>query len=250
MTSIRSPPIRAFSSDGGPSATTRPRSRTTIASASRSASSRYWVVRISVVPASTSPRSSSHRSLRACGSSPVVGSSRNRHLGLAHQAGREVQPAAHAAGEGPHEAVADVGEAELLEQLLRALRARAPAAGGRGARPSRGWRARSAARRRSHTGPRGRCAPAPARGAPTTSTPATLARPVVGIASVVRMRIAVVLPAPLWPEQPEHGAPRDVQVRPRGAPTARRSACRDPRRARRRLAASCRCPLELRTEGT
>src|SRR3954451_16257306 len=35
-----------------------------------------------------------------------------------------------------------------------------------------------------------------------TSKPATRASPEVGSASVVRMRIAVVLPAPLWPRRP------------------------------------------------
>ena len=36
----------------------------------------------------------------------------------------------------------------------------------------------------------------------TTSKPATAALPAEGRASVVRMRIAVVLPAPLWPSSP------------------------------------------------
>ena len=49
---------------------------------------------------------------------------------------------------------------------------------------------------------RGRCARAPGRARDTGSKPATSALPDVGSASVVRMRIAVVLPAPLWPSRP------------------------------------------------
>ena len=46
-------------------------------SASRSASSRYWVVSTTVVPASVSSSTTSHSPARARGSRPVVGSSRN-----------------------------------------------------------------------------------------------------------------------------------------------------------------------------
>jgi len=71
-------PRRRLSSAEVPSTRTAPRSITTMRSASRSASSRYWVVSSTVVPSATRPRTTSHRSLRLCGSSPVVGSSRNR----------------------------------------------------------------------------------------------------------------------------------------------------------------------------
>ena len=65
---------------------TCPWSSTTRVSASRSASSRYWVVSSTVVPPPTSCSITSHRSLRLWGSSPVVGSSRKRTVGRATRA--------------------------------------------------------------------------------------------------------------------------------------------------------------------
>ena len=64
-----------------PCAITRPWSITAIRSASSSASSRYWVVSRIVVPSRTSSRTIAQISLRLRGSSPVVGSSRNRIRG-------------------------------------------------------------------------------------------------------------------------------------------------------------------------
>ena len=69
-------PTWALSWSGVPTATTRPRSITTTSSASRSASSMYWVVSRTVTPSPVRSRMTSHRSLRARGSRPVVGSSR------------------------------------------------------------------------------------------------------------------------------------------------------------------------------
>ena len=66
----------AFSSSGVPLATILPPWRMAISSARWSASSRYWVVRKTVVPFSTSCRMVSHMSVRLLGSSPVVGSSK------------------------------------------------------------------------------------------------------------------------------------------------------------------------------
>ena len=83
VTTTRSPPCRAFSWLGEPVATILPWSSRTTSSASGSASSRYWVVRISVVPPPTSWRSRSQSSLRLSGSRPVVGSSRKRTGGEA-----------------------------------------------------------------------------------------------------------------------------------------------------------------------
>ena len=54
--------------------------------ARRSASSRYWVVSSTVVPPPTSCSMTSHRSLRLCGSRPVVGSSRKSTVGRATRA--------------------------------------------------------------------------------------------------------------------------------------------------------------------
>ena len=75
-------PISAFSDSGVPSATMCPASMIPTRSASTSASSRYWVVRKTVTPSSRASRATSaHRSARYDGSSPVVGSSRNRTRG-------------------------------------------------------------------------------------------------------------------------------------------------------------------------
>src|ERR1017187_6113174 len=71
-----------LSSAAVPSAVTRPWSMTAIRSASRSASSRYWVVSSTVTPSSASSvRMMPHMTSRLRGSSPVVGSSRNSTLG-------------------------------------------------------------------------------------------------------------------------------------------------------------------------
>ena len=120
FTSTRWSPISRFSSSGVPWATVRPWSSTTMSSARRSASSRYWVVSTRVVPLRTRSRSISHRSPRLRGSSPVVGSSRNSTSGSATRLARQVEPAAHAAAERLHQLVAGVGEVEPLEQLVAA----------------------------------------------------------------------------------------------------------------------------------
>ena len=86
VTSSRSPPTWRLSSSEVPFAITRPWSITAISSASRSASSRYWVVRSTVRPSRTSSSITSHNDRRLRGSSPVVGSSRNRTGGRATSA--------------------------------------------------------------------------------------------------------------------------------------------------------------------
>ena len=73
-------PIWAFSAPGVPSAAILPSSMIPTRSASWSASSRYWVVRKTVVPSSfSSPHLLPDRD-RLTGSRPVVGSSRKRTL--------------------------------------------------------------------------------------------------------------------------------------------------------------------------
>ena len=74
-------PISALSDSGVPSATILPLSMIPTLSASWSASSRYWVVRKTVVPSSLSARTSSQIVLRLTGSRPVVGSSRKSTRG-------------------------------------------------------------------------------------------------------------------------------------------------------------------------
>ncbi len=83
VSSSRSPPTWALSSSAVPRAMTAPWSMTTIRSASRSASSRYWVVSRIVVPSLTRSAMNSHMPSRLRGSSPVVGSSRNSTRGRA-----------------------------------------------------------------------------------------------------------------------------------------------------------------------
>jgi hypothetical protein len=98
---------------------TLPWSMTTISCARRSASSKYWVVSSSVVPASRSVPSTAHSSLRArveAGGGLVE----EEHGRRGHQRRRQVDAAAHPAGVLADEPVAGVVERELLEQLVGA----------------------------------------------------------------------------------------------------------------------------------
>src|SRR3954469_15382777 len=93
---------------------------TAIRAASSSASSRYWVVSMIVVPSRTSSRTIAQISLRLRGSSPVVGSSRNRIRGRvsrldARSSRRRIPPEYVRAGR----AVPGVGELKPLQQLGR-----------------------------------------------------------------------------------------------------------------------------------
>ena len=74
-------PICAFRRPGVPSTTIRPASMIASRSQSWSASSRYWVVSMTLVPPALIRRTSSQIVRRDAGSSPVVGSSRNRTSG-------------------------------------------------------------------------------------------------------------------------------------------------------------------------
>jgi hypothetical protein len=69
------------SSDGVPVATTRPRSTIATRSQSSSASSMKWVTSTTVAPSSLTRRTRSQVARRACGSSPVVSSSKNTTSG-------------------------------------------------------------------------------------------------------------------------------------------------------------------------
>ena len=85
--------------------------------------------------------------------------------------------------------------------------------GGGAGRPSRGSSARSSARRRVAC-----CAATPMRSRTRVGVVDDVEAgdawpcPSVGAESVVRMRIAVVLPAPLWPSRPRTVPGRDVEV--------------------------------------
>ena len=93
---------------------------TAIRSASRSASSRYWVVSSSVLPPATCASIVSQSPIRLRGSRPVVGSSRKRRAGW-RPGGGQVEAPAHSARVRLHDAVARVGEIEALEQVGGAL---------------------------------------------------------------------------------------------------------------------------------
>jgi hypothetical protein len=194
-------PRRALSAAGVPSAITRPPSTTAIRSASRSASSRYWVVRTTVVPSATSSPTIAQTSLRLRGSRPVVGSSRKRTGG------------------------------RCMSAAARSMRRRMPpeyVRTGRSASWARSKRSSSSAAR-GRTARRGRCASRPIRrrfslpvilpstaaywparpmlarttaGSSTTSRPRTTARPESGSRIVASTRIVVVFPAPFGPSSP------------------------------------------------
>ena len=75
------PPRSSTMAAGGPSATTRPRSSTTMRSQSRSASSTSWVTSMTVVPAARTWRTTSQMCRRPTGSRFWVSSSRNTSSG-------------------------------------------------------------------------------------------------------------------------------------------------------------------------
>src|SRR5690606_27091146 len=131
-------PAICFSPAGVSWAITRPWSMTEIASASASASSRYWVVSSTVDPSATSERIMPQTSSRLAGSRPVVGSSRTTccaPLGCLQAAGGvgedhdqavpakgggQVEPPPNAAGVGPGWPVGGLGQLEAGQQFGRA----------------------------------------------------------------------------------------------------------------------------------
>src|SRR6201996_6217677 len=201
VNSSTSPPTRPFSSAEVPAAMTSPWSMTTISSASSSASSRYWVVSSSVVPPATSDRMTSQMTSRARGSSPVVGSSRNRTCGfptrLAARSSRRCMPPENVLAARSAASVRPNCSSSSVARALDAARPRwySRPMISRFSRPvssiwmAADWPARPIDRRT-------------ALGSFTTSWPSTSARPPSGRSKVVRMRTAVVLPAPLGPSTP------------------------------------------------
>ena len=188
-------------------ATTWPWSSTTTSSASRSASSRYCVVSTSVVPsrdelAQEAPEIDAGLRVETGG-----GLVEEQHLRARRSGGGQVEPAAHAARESVLDdaRAGDLRQGEALNQLVGAF-ADGPRceADDRAARPSRGSQVRSI--RPSTVAywparPRRRSAPARGSAHDVEARPPRRC-PVVGRDRVVRMRMVVVLPAPLWPRRP------------------------------------------------
>ena len=110
-------PTEALSSSAVPSATTLPRSMTAMRSASWSASSRYCVVSSTVEPVATRRRMVSHICARVRGSRPGGRLVEEDERRLRDEARREVEAAAHAAGELLERTLGGIGQPELLEQL-------------------------------------------------------------------------------------------------------------------------------------
>ena len=159
----------AFSSAGVPSRTIRPSSMIARRSQSWSASSRYCVVRKTVVPRALMRRTSSQTVSRLAGSRPGGRLVEEQDLGLVDERRREVQAALHPAGVALDAAVGGVLELDEREQLLARAR-------------------RACARRARTAGPAGRAARARSgagRGpASCSATPILLAR-AVGVAGDV-----------------------------------------------------------------
>ena len=184
-----------------PLAITLPWSMTRIVSASWSASSRYCVVSSTVAPSATSSPMTSHVSSRPRGSRPVVGSSSSTTAGSATSA-----PARSSRLRMPPEYVlagrvaASVSRKRSISSVARAL---ASVLFMPYSRPTMYRFSKPV--RFSSTAAYWPDSPIDLRtlsGSASTSCPATHARPESGRSNVVRMRTAVVLPAPFGPSSP------------------------------------------------
>ena len=159
-----------------------------------------------------------------------------QHRRRGDEARGEIEPPAHAARERAHEPVGHVVEPELLEQLVGASAGHRARQVVQAPDQLAGSRAPSAGRRRWRSDRSGRCARAPGRVGDHGRSRRRARCPIVGSASVVRMRIAVVLPAPLWPSRPRTLPAAAWKLDVVEGARRRRSACRDRRRRRRESA--------------
>ena len=125
--SSTSPPIRSLSSAAVPCATIAPASITTMRCARCSASSMYWVVSSTVVPAVTRSSMKLHTSLRVRGIQAGRRLVQEQDPRTADQARPDVEPAAHPARVGLDEIVGGVGQREALQHVLGATAALGPA---------------------------------------------------------------------------------------------------------------------------
>ena len=119
LTSTSAPPSRPLSSAAVPSAITRPWSTTAIRSASRSASSRYWVVSSSVVPSRTRSSMTLPQLDAAARVQPGGRLVEEQDRGLGDEGRGEVEPPPHAARVGLRRSVAGVGEVEAVRAARR-----------------------------------------------------------------------------------------------------------------------------------
>ena len=99
---------RPSSSASDPDAATRPRSRITTRSQTRSTSPMRCELSSTATPRALSESTMSRTSARPSGSSALVGSSRTTRSGPGHQRDRQAEPLLHALGEAAH-AVARAG---------------------------------------------------------------------------------------------------------------------------------------------
>ena len=114
-------PRSAFNWAGVPSAMTWPWSTTAMRCARVSASSRYCVVRSTLVPLAHEVVDHGPHIHAAVGIEPGGGLVEEQHLRSRHQGGGDVQSAPHTTGVGLERPVTGVGETELVEQLDGAL---------------------------------------------------------------------------------------------------------------------------------
>ena len=120
-------PTSALSDAGVPSAAIRPSAMIPTRSASWSASSRYWVVRKTVVPSSFRRRTSSQIAWRRDRVEAGGRLVEEQHARLVHERHAQVEAAAHAARVGADAAVGGAGQADALEQRVGAVAAVAAA---------------------------------------------------------------------------------------------------------------------------
>ena len=112
----------ALSSAGDPAATTRPPSRTTIRSASRSTSVRSWLVSRTAAPSSRRPATIARVAARASGIHAGRRLVEDHDLGPADQGQRQPEPLPLPAGQTPVARPGDGGQADQLEQLVGVAR--------------------------------------------------------------------------------------------------------------------------------
>ena len=182
-------------------------------SASWSASSKYWVVNITVVPSLFRRRTSSHSEIRLIGSRPVVGSSRNNTVGWWMSARARSKRLRIPPEYVPtRRSAAAVRPTRSSKSFARAfiLLAGIPYNTACNRKSSVPVMSGSIAASCSATPIRRRTSS----GFFATSKPATIALPEVGRSNVVSMRTTVLFPAPFGPRKPKISPALTVRLMP------------------------------------